>query len=135
MQVTNNLSIYNSDYKATTSKSNDNFSDILNEMISIDTKDSADITQNFKDNIMQYGIMATVTMMNNEKIQEEIERKRAELLKSLDTQNMSPEDKAAALASIEETLSRYKKELQENNYDFETQSLEDNTLKKLFAIL
>ena len=79
--------------------------------------------------------MATVTMMNNEKIQEEIERKRAELLKSLDTQNMSPEDKAAALASIEETLSRYKKELQENNYDFETQSLEDNTLKKLFAIL
>ena len=48
---------------------------------------------------------------------------------------MSPEDKAAALASIEETLSRYKKELQENNYDFETQSLEDNTLKKLFAIL
>ncbi|MDY3133761.1 MAG: hypothetical protein SOW11_07210 [Campylobacter lanienae] len=135
MQVTNNLSIYNSDYKAATSKSNDDFSDILNEMISIDTKDSADITQNFKDNIMQYGIMATVTMMNNEKIQEEIERKRAELLKSLDTQNMSPEDKAAALASIEETLSRYKKELQENNYDFETQSLEDNTLKKLFAIL
>lgn len=135
MQITNNLSIYNSDYKAATSKSNDNFSDILNEMISIDTKDSADITQNFKDNIMQYGIMTTVTMMNNEKIQEEIERKRAELLKSLDTQNMSPEDKAAALASIEETLSRYKKELQENNYDFETQSLEDNTLKKLFAIL
>ena len=109
MQVTNNLSIYNSDYKATTSKSNDDFSDILNEMISTDTKDSIDITQNFKDNIMQYGIMATVTMMNNEKIQEEIERKRAELLKSLDTQNMSPEDKAAALASIEETLSRYKK--------------------------
>ena len=104
-------------------------------MISTDTKDSIDITQNFKDNNMQYGIMATVTMMNNEKIQEEIERKRAELLKSLDTQNMSPEDKAAALASIEETLSRYKKELQENNYDFETQSLEDNTLKKLFAIL
>ena len=135
MQVTNNLSIYNSDYKATTSKSNDDFSDILNEMISADTKDNIDITQNFKDNIMQYGIMATVTMMNNEKIQEEIERKRAELLKSLDTQNMSPEDKAAALASIEETLSRYKKELQENNYDFETQSLEDNTLKKLFAIL
>ncbi|MDD7513897.1 MAG: hypothetical protein PUK08_01595 [Campylobacter lanienae] len=135
MQVTNSLSIYNSDYKATTSKSNDDFSDILNEMISTDTKDSIDITQNFKDNIMQYGIMATVTMMNNEKIQEEIERKRAELLKSLDTQNMSPEDKAAALASIEETLSRYKKELQENNYDFETQSLEDNTLKKLFAIL
>ena len=135
MQVTNNLSIYNSDYKTTTSKSNDDFSDILNEMISTDTKDSIDITQNFKDNIMQYGIMATVTMMNNEKIQEEIERKRAELLKSLDTQNMSPEDKAAALASIEETLSRYKKELQENNYDFETQSLEDNTLKKLFAIL
>ena len=135
MQVTNNLSIYNSDYKATTSKSNNDFSDILNEMISTDTKDSIDITQNFKDNIMQYGIMATVTMMNNEKIQEEIERKRAELLKSLDTQNMSPEDKAAALASVEETLSRYKKELQENNYDFETQSLEDNTLKKLFAIL
>lgn len=135
MQVTNNLSIYNSDYKATTSKSNDDFSDILNEMISTDTKDNIDITQNFKDNIMQYGIMATVTMMNNEKIQEEIERKRAELLKSLDTQNMSPEDKAAALASIEETLSRYKKELQENNYDFETQSLEDSTLKKLFAIL
>ena len=135
MQVTNNLSIYNSDYKATTSKSNDDFSDILNEMISTDTKDSIDITQNFKDNIMQYGIMATVTMMNNEKIQEEIERKRAELLKSLDTQNMSPEDKAAALANIEETLSRYKKELQENTYDFETQSLEDNTLKKLFAIL
>lgn len=135
MQVTNNLSIYNSDYKAATSKSNDDFSDILNEMISIDTKDSADITQNFKDNIMQYGIMATVTMMNNEKIQEEIERKRAELLKSLDTQNMSPEDKAAALASIEETLNRYKKELQENNYDFETQSLENSTLKKLFAIL
>ena len=135
MQVTNNLSIYNSDYKATTSKSNDDFSDILNEMISADTKDNIDITQNFKDNIMQYGIMATVTMMNNEKIQEEIERKRAELLKSLDTQNMSPEDTAAALASIEETLSRYKKELQENNYDFETQSLEDNTLKKLFAIL
>ena len=135
MQVTNNLSIYNSDYKATTSKSNDDFSDILNEMISADTKDNIDITQNFKDNIMQYGIMATVTMMNNEKIQEEIERKRAELLKSHDTQNMSPEDKAAALASIEETLSRYKKELQENNYDFETQSLEDNTLKKLFAIL
>ena len=135
MQVTNNLSIYNSDYKATTSKSNDDFSDILNEMISTDTKDSIDITQNFKDNIMQYGIMATVTMMNHEKIQEETERKRAELLKSLDTQNMSPEDKAAALASIEETLSRYKKELQENNYDFETQSLEDNTLKKLFAIL
>ena len=135
MQVTNNLSIYNSDYKTTTSKSNDDFSDILNEMISTDTKDSIDITQNFKDNIMQYGIMATVTMMNNEKIQEEIERKRAELLKSLDTQNMSPEDKAAALASIEETLSRYKKELQENNYDFETQSLEDNMLKKLFAIL
>ena len=135
MQVTNNLSIYNSDYKATTSKSNDDFSDILNEMISTDTKDNIDITQNFKDNIMQYGIMATVTMMNNEKIQEEIERKRAELLKSLDTQNMSPEDKAAALASIEEPLSRYKKELQENNYDFETQSLEDNTLKKLFAIL
>ncbi|MCI5540213.1 MAG: hypothetical protein MR376_06580 [Campylobacter lanienae] len=135
MQVTNSLSIYNSDYKATTSKSNDDFSDILNEMISTDTKDNIDITQNFKDNIMQYGIMATVTMMNNEKIQEEIERKRAELLKSLDTQNMSPEDKAAALASIEETLSRYKKELQENNYDFETQSLEDNTLKKLFAIL
>ena len=47
MQVTNNLSIYNSDYKATTSKSNDDFSDILNEMISTDTKDSIDITQNF----------------------------------------------------------------------------------------
>ncbi|ARQ97517.1 hypothetical protein CLAN_0771 [Campylobacter lanienae NCTC 13004] len=135
MQVTNNLSIYNSDYKATISKSNDDFSDILNEMISTDTKDSVDITQNFKDNIMQYGIMATVTMMNNEKIQEEIERKRAELLKSLDTQNMSPEDKAAALASIEETLNRYKKELQENSNEVNTKSIEDNMLKKILTFV
>ena len=135
MQITNNLIIYNSDYKATTSKSNDDFSDILNEMISTDTKDSVDITQNFKDNIMQYGIMATLTMMNNEKIQEEIERKRAELLKSLDTQNMSPEDEAKALASIEETLNRYKKELQENSNEVNTKSIEDNMLKKILTFV
>lgn len=135
MQVNNNLNSYTQ--YISKSQSNNDFSDILEQMSSnlTDGSNSSDITQNFKENIMQYGIMATITMMNNDKIKEQIERKRAELLKALDMQNMSPKDKAAALASIEDTLSRYKKELQENNYGFKTQNLEDNTLKKLFTLL
>ncbi|ARR00640.1 MULTISPECIES: hypothetical protein [Campylobacter] len=135
MQVNNNLNSYTQ--YISKSQSNSDFSDILEQMSSnlTDGSNSSDITQNFKDNIMQYGIMATITMMNNDKIKEQIERKRAELLKALDMQNMSPKDKAAALASIEDTLSRYKKELQENNYGFKTQNLKDNTLKKLFTLL
>ena len=135
MQVNNNLNSYTQ--YTSKSQSNNDFSDILEQMSSnlTDGSNSSDITQNFKDNIMQYGIMATIAMINNDKIKEQIERKRAELLKALDMQNMSPKDKAAALASIEDTLSRYKKELQENNYGFKTQNLEDNTLKKLFTLL
>lgn len=134
MQVNNNLNSYNN-YKAKLKSDND-FSDILAQMSASNASTNPlDSTQNFKENIMQYGIMATISIMNEERIQEQIDLKRAELLKALDVDNLSPKQKAQALASIEETLARYKKELKESNHDFKTESLEDSTLKKLFTLL
>ena len=79
--------------------------------------------------------MAAINMMNSDRIKEQIDLKRAELLKALDMHNMSPKDKAAALASVEDSLDRYKKDLQERSHDFETKSLEDDMLKKLLTLV
>ena len=79
--------------------------------------------------------MNTVNIMNNEKIEKQLEIKRAELLKALDVSNMNPSDKAAALASIEETLARYKKDLQKLNSAYDSEKLENSSLKKLFAVI
>ena len=132
MRVNDNINYYN-DYK-TTSKSNDEFSDILVHMSAI-SQSQPDSVEGFRQNIAQNGIMAAINMMNSDRIKEQIDLKRAELLKALDTHNMSPKDKAAALASVEDSLDRYKKDLQERRHDFETKSLEDDMLKKLLTLV
>jgi hypothetical protein len=105
-------------------------------MLQSNSKDSnLDSVDTFRDSINKYGIMNTVNMMNNEKIEKQLEIKRAELLKALDMENMNPSDKAAALASIEETLARYKKDLQKLNLAYDSEKLENSSLKKLFAAI
>lgn len=111
MQI-NNISKYQNEVYGTSKhyKGDVEFKDILSQMLQSDSKSgSVDSVDTFRDNINKYGIMNTVNIMNNEKIEKQLEIKRAELLKALDVSNMNPSDKAAALASIEETLDIYKK--------------------------
>lgn len=137
MQI-NNISKYQNEVYGTSKhyKSDAEFKDILSQMLQSDNKSSSvDSVDTFRDNINKYGIMNTVNIMNNEKIEKQLEIKRAELLKALDVSNMNPSDKAAALASIEETLDRYKKDLQKLNSAYDSEKLENSSLKKLFAAI
>lgn len=137
MQI-NNISKYQNEVYGTSKhyESDVEFKDILSQMLQSDSKSSSvDSVDTFRDNINKYGIMNTVNIMNNEEIEKQLEIKRAELLKALDVSNMNPSDKAAALASIEETLDRYKKDLQKLNSAYDSEKLENSSLKKLFAVI
>ncbi len=67
----------------------------------------------FLANLSKLGAGSLLAMINDEKIKTKIDEKRAELEKSLNVDELSGKEKIAALASIEETLSEYKKQLLE----------------------
>lgn len=69
--------------------------------------------QSFKDNLTSMGASAFWLQFNLQKIAEEVEKKREELMKAFDEQskNMTQDQKDTALADIEKILEEYAKKL------------------------
>ncbi|EAJ1231314.1 hypothetical protein YY92_00845 [Campylobacter fetus] len=145
MQVTDSIitKYVGSAYKSINNDDDNSFGDTLTILVSQSSSNDnpsnsnkIDTVEKFLENLSKYGSAVTLININQQKIDEKLEQKRQELMASLDVENLSDEDKAKAIASINETLEDYKKQLEkEMNEKRMAEQTDKDKLKSILSNL
>ena len=100
IKIEQNTTLFTSSKQKISGKNNQ-FSEILAKV------------EQFKKDLEELGPLRLAFKLNMDKIKEKIEEKRAELTKLFEVAKLSGDEKARTIASIEEMLEAYKKQLLE----------------------
>ncbi|QCD45474.1 hypothetical protein [Campylobacter mucosalis] len=115
MKITQNADILNKMVPNNATKSDVKFDDILAFNVKQLEKEQnfTQEVEQFRKNLSKFGASGYLAKLNEEKIEQKVAIKRAELMEKmgLNSENLKNHDKAELNAILEELLAEYKKEL------------------------